>query len=216
MMLVIGRDFSISLANRRPRDGRRHRPGGEPRLPSALAQTEPSVRGKHDCCPLRRVVAPSPVTVTHTTSIPKATSLRRITAAPVFNDDGEVTHIVESCATSPIAGGGNRLEQDHNLLRALIDNLPDCIYVKDKQAVPGRESRHRAAHGRPDRTILGKSDADFYPRSRCRVSHERKSCSVGPTAAQQERVSLRLRRQLRTVVTTKIPLLDGQARSTAS
>ena len=65
----------------------------------------------------------------------------------------------------PAQGHGGGIARDRNLLRTLIDNLPDCIYVKDRQG------RFLAANlatalimgvAAPD-DLLGKSDADFYP-----------------------------------------------------
>ena len=34
---------------------------------------------------------------------------------------------------APQAGGGGT-RQDRNLLRTLVDSLPDCVYVKDTQS----------------------------------------------------------------------------------
>jgi PAS domain S-box-containing protein len=57
------------------------------------------------------------------------------------------------------------LAEEHNLLRTLIDNLPDSIYVKDKQ---GRHLmvNHTAIQGvdvASMEEILGKTDLDLYP-----------------------------------------------------
>ena len=53
---------------------------------------------------------------------------------PIFNDAGEVTHIVEACRNvTERKRAEDALEQERNLLRTLIDNLPDYIYVKDAQ-----------------------------------------------------------------------------------
>jgi len=58
-----------------------------------------------------------------------------------------------------------KLKQERNLLRAIIDNIPDPIYVKD---VEGRKILLNKAEaellnaGSVD-SVLGKTDADFYP-----------------------------------------------------
>ena len=168
-MLVIGRDYSISLANRAARE----MAGGiDPVACLACHQLSHKrslpCEGRNDRCPLREVIATkAPVTVTHTHYDSEGNEVFvEVTAAPVFNDDGEVTHIIESCRdVTERKRAEAALEQDRNLLRALIDNLPDCIYVKDSQ------SRFLAANpaaarlmgvANPD-DLLGKTDADFYP-----------------------------------------------------
>ena len=168
-MLVIGRDYSISLANRAARE----MTGGiDPTVCLTCHQLshkrELPCEGRNDRCPLRQVIATkAPMTVMHTHYDSEGNEVFvEVTAAPVFNDDGEVTHIIESCRNVTERKRVEvALEQDRNLLRALIDNLPDCIYVKDSQ------SRFLAANSAAARLmgvtnpddLLGKTDADFYP-----------------------------------------------------
>jgi len=59
-----------------------------------------------------------------------------------------------------------KLQEERNLLRTLVDNLPDCIFVKDTES---RFLLSNLAHvrmlGRTDpREVLGKTDQDFFPR----------------------------------------------------
>ncbi|MGZ9225201.1 MAG: PAS domain S-box protein, partial [Anaerolineales bacterium] len=59
----------------------------------------------------------------------------------------------------------SNLSLERNLLRTLIDNLPDRIYVKDTQ---GRKTISnmadwRASGGKQMRDVIGKSDFDSYP-----------------------------------------------------
>ncbi|MGA9778969.1 MAG: PAS domain S-box protein [Verrucomicrobiia bacterium] len=59
-----------------------------------------------------------------------------------------------------------KLMEERNLLRALIDNLPDYIYVKDMAA---RKTLSNAADVRVsgcknEAEVLGKTDFDFFPR----------------------------------------------------
>ena len=56
------------------------------------------------------------------------------------------------------------LQAQHNLLRTLIDNLPDSIYVKDSECkfvVANTEVARRTGVETPDK-LIGKSDFDFY------------------------------------------------------
>jgi len=57
------------------------------------------------------------------------------------------------------------LAEERNLLRTLIDNIPDRVYAKDEQ---GRKTLTniadwRASGGKSPQDILGKTDFDFYP-----------------------------------------------------
>ena len=57
------------------------------------------------------------------------------------------------------------LAKEHNLLRALIDNLPDNIYVKDQNSrflVANLTTTHTMGASEPDE-LIGKTDFDFYP-----------------------------------------------------
>ena len=59
----------------------------------------------------------------------------------------------------------SQLIQEHNLLSALIDHLPYCIYVKDQDGrfiITNDEAwRDKGLAGKDE--LLGKSDRDFYP-----------------------------------------------------
>ncbi len=58
------------------------------------------------------------------------------------------------------------LAQERNLLRVLIDNIPDHIYAKDTQSrfiIANLASARRMGRGSPDE-LIGKSDFDFVPR----------------------------------------------------
>jgi len=65
-----------------------------------------------------------------------------------------------------LAEENTRLEQERDLLRMVIDNVPDNIYAKDKQ---GRFVLNNPAHARDlgvktPAELKGKSDFDFFPR----------------------------------------------------
>ncbi len=152
MMLVIGRDYSISLANRAARD----MAGGIDPV-ACLACHQLSHKrdlpcdGRDDNCPLRSVIAAkAPVTVTHIHRDSQGNEVFvEVSAAPVFNDDGEVTHIVESCRDITERKRAEvALEQDHNLLRA--DRQLARLYLRQGRARPilSSEPSHRPADGR--------------------------------------------------------------------
>jgi PAS domain S-box-containing protein len=99
-MLVIGRDFRISLANRAARE---IAGGIDPTACLTCHQLshhqELPCEGLNDPCPLRKVIetkAPATVMHTHYDANGKEV-LVEVIAAPVFDEAGEVTHIIEAC-----------------------------------------------------------------------------------------------------------------------
>ena len=58
------------------------------------------------------------------------------------------------------------LEAKHNLLRTLIDNLPDCIYAKDAQArkIMANPADLKNLGCKTEAEAIGKSDFDLFPK----------------------------------------------------
>jgi PAS domain S-box-containing protein len=219
-MLVIGRDYRISLANRAARELAGGIDPVECMACHQLSHRRPHpCEGVDHCCPLREVIATeTPMTVMHTHFDAEGNELFvEVTAAPVFNDRGEVTHVIESCRdVTDRKRAEAALEQDRNLLRILIDNLPDCIYVKDAQnrfmAANLATARLMGAESPTD--LLGKTDADFYPpelAAEYRGDEERLFRSGQPLVNKNEFRSDAAGNQT-DVATTKIPLVDGQGK----
>jgi len=57
------------------------------------------------------------------------------------------------------------LVEEHNLLRTLIDSLPDAIYIKDTQSrfILGNKGVARIMGAPGGESLVGKTDFDFYP-----------------------------------------------------
>lgn len=55
--------------------------------------------------------------------------------------------------------------EEHNLLCTLMDNLPDCIYIKDSQSrfVMGNSALACSVGVTSPSALIGKTDFDFYP-----------------------------------------------------
>ena len=219
-MLVIGRDYKISLANRAAREVA----GGIDPVECLACHQLSHKRnrpctGQNDCCPLRQVLATkAPVMVMHTHYNSEGKEVFvEVTAAPICDERGEVTHIIESCRdVTERKRAEVALEQDHNLLRTLIDNLPDCIYVKDAQSrfIAANLATARLMGTANPNDLLGKSDADFYPpelAAEYRDDEEELFRSGQPIVGKNESRFDSAGKQ-KTVVTTKIPLLDSQGK----
>lgn len=102
------------------------------------------------------------------------------------------------------------LHAERNLLRTLIDHLPDCIFVKDAES---RFLLNNAAHlrmlGATDgRDVLGKTDMDFFPKEMASQYREDEKAiiqSAQPLVNHEESVVDRTGRHY-WFLTTKVPL----------
>ena len=109
------------------------------------------------------------------------------------------------------------LEQERVMLRALIDNLPDGVFLKD------RESRFIFANqviaglmGAPDPSVLsGKTDYDFYPKevAAALFADEQVVMETRKSLINSEE-SKSLVGGLRRILTTKVPFVDARGEVT--
>ncbi len=105
--------------------------------------------------------------------------------------------------------------EERNLLRTLIDNLPDAIYVKDRQSrfvLCNTEVLRRKGLPTVD-AMVGKTDYDFYPHDfAAEVYHnEQTLMSTGQPIVNQERCVVDKGTGTRTWnLTTKVPLKNEQ------
>jgi PAS domain S-box-containing protein len=109
-----------------------------------------------------------------------------------------------------------QLESERNLLRSLIDNLPDYIYVKD---IAGRYLLDNIAHRRwlgatAESEVIGRRVSDFFPANLVATfsnDDQQVILSSQPLLNREERVMDRFGNQ-RWHATTKVPLRnkDGQ------
>lgn len=89
-----------------------------------------------------------------------------------------------------LAVANARLQKERDLLRTIIDNLPDYIYAKDRQ---GRFVLNNPAHARDlgvasPGEMRGKSDFDFFPRELADqfFADEQKIIATGQSVINQE------------------------------
>ena len=107
------------------------------------------------------------------------------------------------------------LAQERNLLRTLIDNLPDYVYFKDTQ---GRFLIADTAVARlmgavtPDE-LVGKTDFDFFPQTLATQYYADEQAVIAsgqPLVNREEPVVDQITAEPRWLSTTKVPLRDGQ------
>ncbi len=108
------------------------------------------------------------------------------------------------------------LMQERNLLRSLIDHVPDYIYVKDTQgrfltANPALAQLMAAAT--PDE-LLGKTDFDFYPRKLAAkyYADEQAIFQSGQPVLELEEPTVDTAGNERWISTTKVPLRNSQGK----
>ena len=105
-------------------------------------------------------------------------------------------------------------ERERNLLRTLIDNLPDYIYVKDTQyrfvAANAATARIMGAASPDD--LLGRTDHDYYPENlaaRYRNAEEQ-VLRLGDPIVNREEPGLTPEGTQRVILTTQVPLKDSR------
>ena len=89
-----------------------------------------------------------------------------ITLSPIVDDGGKV--IGASKIARDITGrkrAEEALKHERNLLRTLIDHIPDCIYVRDlaNRFIEANVSLARLMGVAKPSDLIGRRDADFYP-----------------------------------------------------
>jgi PAS domain S-box-containing protein len=111
-----------------------------------------------------------------------------------------------------------RLQEESNLLRTILDNLPDYIYVRD------RESRHilnnranlAALKAATLEETIGKNDFDFFPPEMAEgyYKDDQRVIQTGQPLLNREEPCLGPNGETRWQLTTKVPLRDAQGQIT--
>jgi len=130
--------------------------------------------------------------------------------------DGSQQDGTRGAADRGPAGGAEDLPiQEHDLLNALLENVPDYIYFKDPQSRFIRVSRALArSFGLSDPAgTIGRSDADFFTSEHAREAYEdeQEVMRSGQPVSKEERETWPDRPDT-WVLTTKMPLRDEAGR----
>lgn len=112
---------------------------------------------------------------------------------------------------------GDNFFSDENLLRTLIDNMPDFIYIKDvKSRFVVANKKLSQVHGiRSPMNMAGKTDFDFYPKELANKYfwNEQEIMTSGKPLINIEEQSLDENGDTIYLSTTKIPLRDSTGKS---
>jgi PAS domain S-box-containing protein len=104
------------------------------------------------------------------------------------------------------------LSEERRMLRALIDNVPDFMYVKDARScfVVANASLATSMGVSSPADVLGKTDFDFYPRDLAKQYYEDEQLVIRKKKIllEHEEESLDSGGHRIALLTTKVPLLD--------
>ena len=103
---------------------------------------------------------------------------------------------------------------EQTLLRTLIDNLPDQVYIKDRDShfkVANRAASHLFGLSTPE-DLIGKSDLDFHPFELARqfYADEQTLMNTGQAIIDQEELAIDAAGEIIWYLTSKIPLRNSQ------
>ncbi|HEY2980517.1 MAG TPA: PAS domain S-box protein [Anaerolineales bacterium] len=110
------------------------------------------------------------------------------------------------------------LASERQLLRTLVDLIPDRIYVKDSESrfvLKNRADLNAMGASTPEE-VIGKSDFDFYPRELAAqyLADEQAMLAAGESLIDHEEPGRDAEGHPRWILTTKVPVRDAQGRIT--
>ncbi|HEY1805125.1 MAG TPA: ATP-binding protein [Terracidiphilus sp.] len=101
---------------------------------------------------------------------------------------------------------------DLHILRAIIDSLPDLIYVKDTNSrfVLANRAIRNYMTGSPEHSLLGLDDSSFYPKAQAEsfYNDEQKVMRTGEQLVSQAELAQDKDGQDKWLLTTKVPFRD--------
>jgi two-component system sensor histidine kinase/response regulator len=110
------------------------------------------------------------------------------------------------------------LSEERKVLRALIDNVPDFMYVKDAECrfLVANLSVARQMGAKTTEELLGKDDFDFYPREVATTFYEDEQRVIrsGQAEVNREETGLDSHGNVSQILTTQVPLKDKNGRVT--
>jgi len=130
--------------------------------------------------------------------------------------------VLTSLLDSRLSSQAASLAYQHNILRALIDSVPDLIYVKDTQSrflianqpvateVGAKSTGTKSQRPKAPQDLIGKSDADFYAPEVAAVFYadEQRIVRTGEPILNQLEMTTDAAGNMTYIITTKVPLLD--------
>ncbi|MGE5428092.1 MAG: response regulator [Methylococcaceae bacterium] len=108
------------------------------------------------------------------------------------------------------------IRNERILLRTLIDNLPDLIYIKDTEGrkIVSNNADFQFLGFTSEAEVLGKTDADLFPERRInhQIQEDRQIIESGKTVYNYEEQRIDTTGNLHWLLTNKIPLFTDQGK----
>ncbi len=108
------------------------------------------------------------------------------------------------------------LENERNLLRTIIDTIPDFIYIKDTNSrfIAANKKTCDIMKAKSQEDLEGKTDFDFYDKELAQGFYdlERKVITSGKEAVNIEEIGIDNDGNKRIISTTKVPYFDAEGR----
>jgi len=108
-----------------------------------------------------------------------------------------------------------RLEEERNLLRTLVDHLPDCIYAKDAQArkIMANPADLKNLGCKTEADAVGKTDFELFPREIAGAFFaDDQSVLAGHSVINREEKAVLQNGETRWLLTSKIPWRDAEGK----
>ena len=109
-----------------------------------------------------------------------------------------------------------KLQEERNLLRTLIDNMPDCIYAKDAQGrkIIANPGDLKNLGCKTEAEAIGKTDFDLFPKEIAErfFQAELQVLKKGEPLVNQEEKVVRPDGEVRWILSTKVPWRDAEGR----
>ena len=135
--------------------------------------------------------------------------------APIRDENGQIIGLIGvGFDISEHRHIEEELEKERLLIRTVIDNIPDQIFVRDRNCrfLLNNLSDARVMGVQDPETLVGKGDEDFYPPDLSAIyqADDRQVMDSGQALINREEPSITADGKQHWVLTTKAPLRDGQ------
>jgi len=134
---------------------------------------------------------------------------------PIYNKDGEVEALeglILDISDRKLAE--EQLETERTMLRSLIDNIPETIYAKNLQSQKtlSNKAEMNLLGCKNESEVLGKDDFAFFPPEFALkyINDDQHIFKTGESMLNYEETILDIDGNEKWLLTSKIPLLDGQ------
>ena len=134
------------------------------------------------------------------------------TISPIVDADGKIigaSKIARDITETKRAAA--ELDRERQLLRTLIDMLPDCVYIKDAESrfLACNDACARLMGAASPTEVIGKTDADFYPKD---LADEFRADEIvvlsGDPRIEKEEPAIAKNGKPQFLITSKLPIRD--------